>query len=234
MTCPVCLGPISEDNPGVTTRWVERRQSPKHKFRSYRGTILVCLRCDRTHNAGADGAENLFRMRGQTSTDASERHDCARCAVPLLLAPSKLRKTAYCSDRCRVATLRQAQKAVQPAVTHKCDGCGSEMQGRADRKFCSAACRQKAYRAGHSMAVPDHAIVDKATSETRRWWLVVNRIGTNITGMADAIRIVTTLHQGYVPGKDQVPASELLAALDGGIRELQRLRNLVAAATDET
>jgi hypothetical protein len=28
----------------------------------------------------------------------------------------------------------------------KCGKCGREMQGRSDRKFCSAACRQKAHR----------------------------------------------------------------------------------------
>lgn len=31
-------------------------------------------------------------------------------------------------------------------VTGKCAECGNEMHGRTDRKFCSAACRQKAYR----------------------------------------------------------------------------------------
>ncbi|MEE2529146.1 hypothetical protein V1639_08900 [Pseudarthrobacter sp. J75] len=31
-------------------------------------------------------------------------------------------------------------------MENKCTVCGKVMTGRADRKFCSAACRQKAYR----------------------------------------------------------------------------------------
>lgn len=32
------------------------------------------------------------------------------------------------------------------AVTHDCDGCGQGMTGRSDRRYCSSACRQRAYR----------------------------------------------------------------------------------------
>lgn len=126
---------------------VEKRMTPKQKFKTYRGDILACHRCATTHNAGADGKENLFMVRAQEFTDGWERHDCQNCALPILLAPSKLRKSAFCSSRCRVAVVRARQKAVQVPVTHACVTCGNEViGGRADRKFCSAACRQKAYR----------------------------------------------------------------------------------------
>lgn len=36
--------------------------------------------------------------------------------------------------------------SVMGNVTNVCAECGAEMQGRADRKYCSAACRQKAHR----------------------------------------------------------------------------------------
>ena len=34
-------------------------------------------------------------------------------------------------------------------MDNRCSVCEKGMTGRADRKFCSAACRQKAYRQGH-------------------------------------------------------------------------------------
>lgn len=32
------------------------------------------------------------------------------------------------------------------AATRSCEGCGEAMTGRADRRYCSSACRQRAYR----------------------------------------------------------------------------------------
>lgn len=147
VSCPVCFDPITAENPGVRLARPYKRMTPKHKFKPYRGDVLACHRCATTHDAGADGKENLFMVWGREFTDGWERHECRNCALPILLAPSKLRKAAFCSSRCRVAVVRAKQKAVQVPVTHKCDGCGNEVVGgRADRKFCSAACRQKAYR----------------------------------------------------------------------------------------
>ena len=36
--------------------------------------------------------------------------------------------------------------ADETEATHSCEGCGQGMAGRADRRFCSPACRQRAYR----------------------------------------------------------------------------------------
>ena len=36
--------------------------------------------------------------------------------------------------------------ADETAPTHSCDGCGRGIGGRADRRYCSSACRQRAYR----------------------------------------------------------------------------------------
>lgn len=146
VACPVCLDSITAENPGVRLAFAEKRMSPKHEFRSYGGEVLVCNRCATTPNAGAAGKTNLFMVRSREFTDDWERHDCQHCALPILLAPSKLRKAAFCSSRCRIADLRAKQKAVQVAVTYACAGCGAEIHGRADRKYCSPACRQKAYR----------------------------------------------------------------------------------------
>jgi hypothetical protein len=42
---------------------------------------------------------------------------------------------------------RQLKALVEPAEERGCDECGTSMLGgRADRRFCSPACRQRAYR----------------------------------------------------------------------------------------
>lgn len=44
------------------------------------------------------------------------------------------------------ATEPDADDTEATAVTPTCSGCGQGMAGRADRRFCSSACRQRAYR----------------------------------------------------------------------------------------
>lgn len=175
----------------------------------------------------------------------------------------------------------------------KCTVCGKVMMGRADRKFCSAACRQKAYRTRESepvewtptdaefltdirqalqmmpgavrqrnlspravQIVVDDArdmiamlteihnvmanhnvtagsVLDKPTTQSRKAWASVGRMGTMLTGTAAASRTVTALHKGYVPGKDQVPAVQIVGMFDDAIRELTRLRKLINAAAGQ-
>lgn len=45
-------------------------------------------------------------------------------------------------------------------VTGKCEECGDEMQGRTDRKFCSSACRQKAYRSKRNVTTRRHVTAE--------------------------------------------------------------------------
>jgi hypothetical protein len=63
-----------------------------------------------------------------------------------------LPRRAFCSQRCRtkvdsdrVKTRRIEQR--HEDAPHLCGGCGEVLDGkRGDAKFCSPACRQKAYR----------------------------------------------------------------------------------------
>jgi endogenous inhibitor of DNA gyrase (YacG/DUF329 family) len=68
---------------------------------------------------------------------------CAGCHRPLVLRLGVRRKHIYCSDRCY-------GRIVRPAVAHAtvpCAVCGVLYnQTRADSRFCSGRCRQKAYR----------------------------------------------------------------------------------------
>jgi hypothetical protein len=46
-----------------------------------------------------------------------------------------------------IRRLRQRlTQLVEPEIGRPCDGCGETMTGRTDRRFCSSACRQRAYR----------------------------------------------------------------------------------------
>jgi hypothetical protein len=50
-----------------------------------------------------------------------------------------------CSDRCRQRVRRRRRKKLRPAI--RCETCDTRFKPtRTDAKFCSAACRQSAYR----------------------------------------------------------------------------------------
>jgi hypothetical protein len=74
---------------------------------------------------------------------------CANCERPMVerLNLSRLQRT-FCSDRCRHEYHNQLRKETR-AEEHKmvCEVCGEEFTAkRRDAKFCSKACKQKAYR----------------------------------------------------------------------------------------
>ena len=61
----------------------------------------------------------------------------------------RIRRHIFCSDRCSRNYYNQRQKEGRLAARQKtCIGCETEfLAPRSDTKFCSAACKQKAYRA---------------------------------------------------------------------------------------
>jgi predicted nucleic acid-binding Zn ribbon protein len=134
-TCAICETPIPDDVPAV--------QSPVtiSLRRNGRGRTLrrvICEGCAATYRAESpDG-----RRRAVHSFQRRERTNCVVCDLPVLLPVDKRRKVDACSDLCRS---RFYAKPVEPAVT-ACEGCGSATTGRSDLRFCSPACRQRAYR----------------------------------------------------------------------------------------
>jgi hypothetical protein len=71
---------------------------------------------------------------------------CARrwCRPRNYRPPSRQRVPAFCTDACRKATRRARDAA---GVGGQCEGCRDTLpDGRSDRRFCSNACRQLAYR----------------------------------------------------------------------------------------
>lgn len=133
--CAVCETPIPADVAGVQSRVTISRR------RNGRGQTLrrvICQICASAYRAESpDG-----RRRAVWSSQPVVQVDCAVCGLPVLLPADKRRKVAACSDLCRS---RFYAVPVEPAVT-VCEECGCEMTGRSDLRFCSPACRQRAYR----------------------------------------------------------------------------------------
>lgn len=147
LDCPVCLRPISDDNRGMKVT-VRRRRSPKHAWlaawRLGDPYAIVCQDCATAPRAGADGDRNLVMVAIYEYLDDYEPAVCEQCSLPILLKPDKRRKRATCSEYCRVKLAKAAKRVPVPVTL--CEVCGAEMSGRADRRTCSSACRQKSYR----------------------------------------------------------------------------------------
>lgn len=101
----------------------------------------VCLSClpDRAGMATSpDGKTSAHTFGFRLSPQP-----CETCQRPVIVVEDARRKIVTCSDLCRS---RQYRRPVTDDVTRLCEGCGDEMTGRGDRRYCSSACRQRAYR----------------------------------------------------------------------------------------
>jgi hypothetical protein len=105
---------------------------------------------------------HLTKYRSETLTEPSgSRYPCADCAptVPLFYCTAC---RAEWERRCQVERERERPKQREWYARRKarlamgkrpnsCAACGNEVRGkRKDARFCSAACRQKAHRAGRN------------------------------------------------------------------------------------
>jgi len=89
------------------------------------------------------GRRGLFALRTEHERLWLGAH-CENCRRRLIVPPDARRKHACCSDRC----LRAVKKAGRHRVrAFTCDTCGATFPpARTDSRYCSPACRQKAYR----------------------------------------------------------------------------------------
>jgi predicted nucleic acid-binding Zn ribbon protein len=89
-----------------------------------------------------------LRARGYRS---DYQHWCCRCGRPFLGAMVR----RYCSDECGERTRRERRdrRGPVPAV-RQCGTCGTGFRPqRSDGRYCSPACRQRAYRSRNGDAV---------------------------------------------------------------------------------
>jgi hypothetical protein len=76
---------------------------------------------------------------------ATHECQCRGCAQPMLSPASLKAHQLVCSNRC-AQRVRRRQRQARRAMIH-CGACGSAFRPtRSDARFCSRACKQKAYR----------------------------------------------------------------------------------------
>lgn len=72
--------------------------------------------------------------------------DCIRCGKRT--HRNNFRRRRYCSDACVASARNERRDRTHDRVPRPCDTCGDTFTPpRSDGRYCSAACRQKAYRA---------------------------------------------------------------------------------------
>jgi hypothetical protein len=102
------------------------------------------------HGASVRGAFGWSRLlarfcRGCMSGDGS-RGTCEGCRrIVIRRSDRRYRRHTFCSDLCRWQ-VQAASRRIVPEP-HPCAGCGDPVTARADARYCSSACRQRAYRA---------------------------------------------------------------------------------------
>jgi hypothetical protein len=76
---------------------------------------------------------------------ATKRDVCRGCEQPLLLPARYRAEVVACSNRCVQRCRRRSNRQYRPSIT--CQECATAFQpSRSDSRYCSTACRQKAYR----------------------------------------------------------------------------------------
>lgn len=139
--CPLC-GDRVQDAPMVDAE-VGRRAARNR--RAWWTRQPICTACAATGHRpeSADGKTLAWIDVNATQHPVVT---CEACEQQLHMKPDKRRKRVTCSNSCRQKLYKT--KRVPLAVT--CDGCGNTYAPvRSDSRFCSPACRQKAYRERH-------------------------------------------------------------------------------------
>lgn len=104
-------------------------------------------------------------------------------------------------------------------VTNTCNECGTTMQGRSDRKFCTPACRQKSYRKTRNETVSSHVTakpfpIDETDSPYRvegDFWKLIRKLPDDVAELGQYDADATPEQWGRDPD-DQMPKAELYPA----------------------
>lgn len=215
MDCPVCGVEVGEDQPMVRT-------FVSHRFgrNRWRTDEPVCLDCA----SGPGWARSSDGKRESWPVPAADRTDAAPCVTcgRLVAMRRDSRRTVYaCSATCRTRHYKVGVTAEKQVLT--CAGCGSEMTGRADRRYCSPACRQRAHRQRQEVA-PTLALPQPSKRGPRRpHRQVLDAIVAALGGQQVALADITVLDASVTAEDARVLADELRKAT----KELNRVRRLL-------
>lgn len=148
--CPMCDTKFT--GPGFL---VEASRS--HGRRRWKARALLCEPCYRsgfvvTEDGKTMTAGNDARRRGRfewlwlVGRGAEQSAEpCAACGQMVVRGADPLLKRVTCSHSCSTSLTRSRNG--NKGTGQPCTGCGEPITtGRADSRYCSPACRQKAYR----------------------------------------------------------------------------------------
>ena len=119
-------------------RWLELKSTP------------VCGHCVQSGHNRLDLTSANGLVRAELPGGDLDRGRCEVCGINVAMAQDARRKHFVCGDSCR-------QKLYQPPVEKTvtaCAVCGSDFTARRGARYCSSACRQRAYRAASAKRGP--------------------------------------------------------------------------------
>ena len=137
--CGICGEERDDANPPISAEVAHWRTARRNGRPSLCRELVCPEHTAGTYALSADGRHDVYLPGNLDAATA-----CVVCGVRVRLRPDKRRRVVVCSDTCR-SRFYAARRPVTVSVTH-CEGCGAEMTGRSDRRYCSPACRQRAYR----------------------------------------------------------------------------------------
>ena len=192
----------------------------------WRSDESVCLACSGPNWArSSDGKREAQPVPIEERTDA---RPCETCGRLVILRRDSRRTMHVCSGTCRA---RQYGKRVtaEPKVL-RCEGCGADMTGRADRRYCSPACRQRAHRQRQEVA-PTLALPQQAKrGPRRRHSEVLDATVVALGGLRMGLADVTVLDASVSSDEARALVGELKAAT----RELNRVRRLLEQCAEQS
>ena len=159
-TCGACGRLFETLEPAALCEWVDR--TARYRYRSW--LVPVCLGC-----MVLPSLARPWRLRGEVYDCAFKpiiETACDACRRPLRVVLDRRRRHVCCSDRC-LQKVKKTERIARRAFT--CATCGAAFQpARTDSRYCSGACRQKAYRARGVQERPGPLLKGKASVRAGR------------------------------------------------------------------
>ncbi|MEH0551231.1 hypothetical protein [Streptomyces sp. B21-101] len=138
----MCASPFA-DGPAYLVQgghWTRRRW--------WRAALAICQGCHDGRRGYGNIDHKALRVQWHQLVGRGEQQPatpCVACGLLVVRNSDPLLKRVTCSQSCSTSLTRSRngnQGAAEP-----CETCGKEITtGRADSRYCSPACRQKAYR----------------------------------------------------------------------------------------
>lgn len=141
VTCVKCGADIPPDRNMLVAHVTSHREGIRQGDRVCAGCVDELVKACRPYYCyhvpwEGDGVRGK-RTRGEY------QHWCDRCGRPFMGALAR----RYCSDECGQRTRAERRDRTRDRESRRCVVCGDPFTPpRADGRYCSPACRQKAYR----------------------------------------------------------------------------------------